>query len=147
MRFYVLLTFILIITGCWKEQPVPKLSPISKISAKVYSVPELQLSPIDCVDIPNDQIKLFSALVIPSRKCEQQIKKEMHYHVADIYIQHEGVAKTTLLVRWTGQNPAAITLDDKNYYYGGTDDYADTTVRILRLLDNYNYEASKNKHN
>jgi hypothetical protein len=141
MRVLLLLIPILCLGGCSREPAIPKLRPIAKISARVYAVPDLSFSAIDSVEVPEAQLSPFARLITPTKPCVQEIKREMHYHVADVFVQHTDGTTTTLHVRWTGHNPAAISLDDRHYYYGGTDDFPDGATRIVRLLNEYHYQS------
>jgi hypothetical protein len=67
----------------------------------------------------------------------------MHPLVADVLVQHTDGASTKLFVRWTGHNPAAISLDDHNFYYGGTDEFPDGATKIIRLLNDYDFQSKQ----
>ena len=58
----------------------------------------------------------------------------MHEHVADVTAHHPDGSTTTLIVRWTGHNPAAVSIDDRNFYYGGSDEFPELreTIRSSR---------------
>ena len=129
--------------GCSASKTIPTFTPISKISARVYSVPDLSVMPINNVDVPDDQISSFFTQIKPTKLCDSQIKKEMHYHIADVYIHHTDDTVTTLIIRWTGKNPAAVSLDDRVYYWGGMDEFPDGALNIYRLLSIYNEESRK----
>jgi hypothetical protein len=131
------------LSGCQRMTSTPMLRPIAEISASVRAVPELGISAINFVEIPQPHLSAFAKLITPTRPCIQEIKREMHYHVADVFVQHTDGTTTTLIVRWTGHNPAAISLDDRNYYYGGTDEFPDGATKIIRLLNEYHYQSRK----
>jgi hypothetical protein len=143
MRLLMLLTSAVCLSGCYKHGTTPALRPITKISGKVYSVPELGISAIDSVEVPQEQVSAFAVLITPTKPCAQDIDPQMNYHVADVYVQHQDRRTTTLIVRWTGHNPAALSLDDCNYYYGGSDDFPDGARRIIRLLNEYHNRSRK----
>ena len=143
MRLSILLISFVCLSGCNRQPATPILRPISKISARVYAVPELGLSAINSVDVPEAQVSIFARLITPTEPCVQAIRREMHFHVADVFVQHKDGSTTTLLVRWTGHNPAAISLDDRDYFYGGSDLFPDGATRILRLLHKYHKRPSK----
>ena len=67
----------------------------------------------------------------------------MHYHIADVYIHPTDDTVTTLIIRWTGKNPAAVSLDDRVYYWGGMDEFPDGALNIYRLFSIYNEESRK----
>ncbi len=136
MRFFLGMFFVLS-GGCFASKTIPTIEPVSRISARIYSVPELGISPVNNVDVPKDQMPSFLLLITPTKLCNNQIKKEMHYHVADVYIHHTDGTITTLCVRWMGHNPAAVSLDDRVYYWGCIDGFPDGAFRIIRLLVSY----------
>jgi hypothetical protein len=141
MRMSLFLISLVCFGGCHRDPAIPKLRPIANISARVYAVPELGISAINSVEVPEAQLSAFARLITPTEPCVQTIRREMHYHVADVFVQHIDGTTTKLLVRWTGHNPAAISLDDRNYYYGGTDEFPDGATRIVRLLNEYHYQS------
>jgi len=129
--------------GCSSSKTIPTFGPISKISARIYAVPELGITPVNNVEVPNEQKSLFLILITPTKLCDTQIKKELNYHVADVYIHHNDGTMTTLIIRWTGHNPAAVSLDDCVYFWGGMDGFPDGALNIYRLLSIYNEESRK----
>jgi hypothetical protein len=137
MRFFYLGLVFVLSGGCYASKTIPTFEPVSMISAKIYSVPELGITPVDIVEVPKDQIPSFLKLITPTKLYNNQIKKEMHYHVADVCLHHTDGKVTTLIVRWTGHNPAAISLDDRVYFWGGTDGFPDGAFRIIRFLFSY----------
>ncbi len=139
-RLLLLLVSVAGVSGCSRQPPTPKLPPIAKISAKVHAVPELGFSAIDHVEVPQEHISEFATLITPTTPCVQTIDRTMRYHVADVVVQHEDGSTTKLVVRWTGHNPAAISLDDSHYFYGGSDDFPDGATRIIRLLNQYQHQ-------
>ena len=130
------------VSGCKHDAPIPTLRPIAKISAQVRDVPEFGLTPIDRVEVPDEHLSSFAKLITPTKPCLQNINSSTNYRVADVTIHHTDGTETTLIVRWTGANPAAISLDDRNFYYGGRDAFPDGATRIVRLLAEYKYESS-----
>ena len=144
MRFSVLLISAVCLSGCCQKKPgTPSLRPVVKISARVHAVPDLLIGAIDCVEVPEGEMSAFAKLITPTEPCGQAIDSTMHHHVADVFLQHKDGSTTTLIVRWTGHNPAAISLDDHSYYYGGSDDFPDGATRIVRLLHKYHHRSRK----
>lgn len=134
---------LLCLSGCGRQPATPILRPIAKMSARVYSVPELGFSAINSVEVPQAQLPVFAELITPIEPSLQTINHKMHYRVADVFVQHTDGTSTTLIVRWTGHNPAAISLDDRSYYYGGIDEFPDGATRIVRLLNEYHYQSRR----
>jgi hypothetical protein len=143
MRFLILLIPVIGLCGCSRQPVPPALRPIAGISARVYAVPELGFSAIDSVEVPPDNLRAFAVLITPTAPCVQEIDPKMHYHVADVLVRHPDGSTTTLLVRWTGHGPAAVSIDGRQYYYGGSDPFPDGATRIVRLLNEYHYNSHK----
>ena len=137
MRPFFLGMLLVLSGGCSASKTIPTFGPISKISARIYSVPELGITPVNNVEVPNEQKSLFLILITPTKLFDTQIKKELNYHVADVYIHHNDGTMTTLIIRWTSHNPAAVSLDDRVYFWGCMDGFPDGAFRIIRFLFSY----------
>lgn len=131
----VILSLFLGINGCSNSNPlrVPTIRPVVKMKARIYAVPDYPVEPVDNVEVPDEYIPLLVNLITPIEPC--QIDRNRNFHFADVTATHADGTNTTLEVRWTGNNPAAISLDGVNYYYGGTDEFPDGATRILRILN------------
>jgi hypothetical protein len=106
-------------------------------------VPALGISAIDDIEVPQVDMAAFAILITPTRRFPHAIDDRIYYHVADVFIQHQDGTTTTLIVRHTGHNPAAISLDDCNYYYAGSDAFPDGAIRIVQLLNDYQHRSRK----
>ena len=149
MRIVALSLILFCFNGCTMKKPeaVPVLLPIAGIKARLLDVPEFSLSRSALIEIPLDQLKVFARLVVPTAPCLQQIDPKLSYHVADVIIEHNDGTFSTLMVRWTGHNPAAISLDGSKYYYGELDEFPDGATRIMRLLGEYEFNSRKSIKN
>ena len=125
IRLWILLISTAYVSGCSQQSATPTIPPAVKISATVYDVPDLNITALQHVVVPQDRMAEFTPLITPTTSCTQQIDAQTNYHVADVYLQHEDDSVTRLIVRWTGHNPAAISLDGRRYYYGGSDPFPD----------------------
>jgi hypothetical protein len=143
IRSMILVTLSMALIGCSGSKQVPMLGSISSISATLHDVPDMSLTGIPNVDVPVDQIALFSKLITPTGPCQQEIRPDLSYHVADVRVVHPDGSKTDLVVRYTGFNPAAISFDGKKYYYGGVDAAPDGAMRIVRLLREYDFDSKQ----
>jgi hypothetical protein len=143
MRLSTPLLMLTCLCGCSRQSATPALPPIVKISASVRAVPELGISAIESVEVPQESVPAFAKLITPVEPSKQTIRPDMHYHVADITAQHPDGSTTTLIVRWTGHNPAALSLDDRTFFYGGSDEFPDGATRLVRLLNEYHYRPRK----
>lgn len=149
-RLLLLLLPILCQIGCYKES-IPVLPPAIRITATLHSVPDLKIPGIQRVEVPESQLSNFANLISPRGLCLQEqeirLKPDTYYLVADVVLEHQDGSKSNVAVRWTGHNPAAVSLDGKKYYYGGTDAFPDGATRIMRLLREYDYQAQKSPFN
>jgi hypothetical protein len=130
--------------GC-NHPLIPTLRPIARISAKVLAVPDLGTSAIDHIDVPDAELTSFAKLITPTKPCVQNISTSTNYRIADVTVLHTDGTETVLIVRWTGANPAAISLDERTFYYGGSDAFPDGATRISRLLHEYKHQRSMTK--
>lgn len=104
----------------------------------------MNIQGFDAVEVPVDQIAVVANLVTPIELCKQQITPDIHYLVADLQIEHTDGSTTTLHVHWTGHNPAAVSLDEHTFYYGGVDEAPDGAMRLLQLLRSYKNDSDRN---
>jgi hypothetical protein len=126
--------------GC-NHPSIPTLRPIARVSAKVLPVPDLGTIAIDHIDVPDAELMSFAKLITPTKLCVQNIDTSTDYRIADVTVRHTDGTETVLIVRWTGANPAAISFDDRTFYYGGSDAFPDGATRILRLLHEYHFST------
>lgn len=141
----VVVLYILLQTGCQQHEPIPVLKPIDSINAYVKSVPDWGLSPTESIEVPQSELPAFVKLITPQSVCLQRIDRDVSYHLADIVVRHTDDTESTLMVFSTGHNPAALSFDNKTFYYGGRDDFPDGATRIVRLLREYDHEREKAK--
>lgn len=123
LRLFLLFLLIWCQIGCHKES-IPALSPVVRITATLHSVPDLKIPGIQRVEVPVSQLSNFAKLISPAGHCLQEqeirLKPDTYYLVADVVLEHQDGSKSNITVRGTGHNPAAVSLDGKKYYYGGT---------------------------
>jgi len=143
MRLPMLLSVLVILSGCHRQPDAPAIRPISKISARIHAVPQRGLATLDRVEVPETELAAFATLITPTEQYVQHINPELHYHIADVFVKHPDGTTTTLMIRDAGVNPAAISLDGRDYFYGGRDEFHDGATRIIHLLQQYDYEAQK----
>lgn len=137
VRKIVVLLVLVTQFGCPQRKPerIPILPPIVSITARVPAMPQFRVPAIEAVSVPDEQVSSFAKLITPT--VPYQINTELDYLVAELFIQHVDSSESKLFVRWTGHNPAAVSLDDHTYYLGGIDEFPDGGTRILRLLHEY----------
>lgn len=139
-----MLGFLVFLAGCAIQPPTPKLAPIIKISAKVYPVPEMFLQATEWVQISEDYLEDLSHLITPNEPCQQVINSKTGCnHVADVKAFHPDGSCTPLMVYWTGHNPAAISLDKRFYFYGGSQKAVDGASKVVELIYRSEHKAQK----
>lgn len=135
------LTFILIATtcmsGCRRSDSIPRIEPIVAIKVNVHEVPDLGIPKELTIQVPTAETANFAKLVLPTSRCTELIDPKRNYHVADAFLMHPSGEATQLFIRWTGANPAAVSLDDRTYYFGGDSKFPDGAMAIIRQLAEY----------
>jgi len=116
------------------------ISPIVRITAELYPVPKLGILGIELVDVPESELSKFASLVTPNKPSIQEqgiwSKPDTYCQVANVIVEHQDGTRSNLIVRWTGKNPAAISLDGSKYFDSGSD-----AMSIVRLLQEYDSRA------
>lgn len=142
----MLLLSLLCLAGCNKEI-IPSLPPITRITATLHPLPDQKILGIDDVEVPESELRVFANLIIPSAPCLDQrgieLHPEMYCRIADVVVGHKDGSTSRLVIRDTGKNPPAVSLDGSKYYYSsGTNAF-----EIVRLLSRYDYESQKSPFN
>ncbi len=133
--------FGLMVAGCQNQPAPPTFPATSRITARVHSVPDMVIETIDHVEVPQQHIPKIMQLVTPVTYIESGIEPRLNYHVADVYLHHQDSNKvTTIEVRFTGHNPAAVTVDGGNYFYAPVDG-RDGARALSILLAKYHFQA------
>jgi hypothetical protein len=135
----------LIFAGCPKQTALPTLPATIRVTAQLYSVPDMGIEGIDRVEVPQDHVPQILKIVTPVTFIKGGVVPELNYHVADVYLHHEDFNVTKIKVRFTGHNPAAVTVDGVNYFYASVDGPADGARGLARLLARFHFEAQHNK--
>ncbi len=119
-----------------RKTPIPKMKPVKRVVGTLLVVPDLGIRPGTSIDVPASEIGKLLSLAWPAENCDSELG-ERSTPIARLEIFHEDGSKTDISVRWTGSNPAAVTMDNKAYFLGGYDDFPDGATRIARLLRDY----------
>ncbi len=82
------LLFCLLLFLMGRQVAIPVMKPIERSVAITFDVPDMDLTGIEAVEVPGDQVAINAKLVTPTEHCKQQIKPDIHYHVADLRIEH-----------------------------------------------------------
>jgi hypothetical protein len=131
----------LMLAGC--QQPaVPTLPATTRITAQVHSVRDMGIESIDHVEVPQEYVPQILKIVTPVTFLKVGIRPSLNYHVADVYLHHQDSKVTKLEVRFTGHNPAAVTVDGSNYFSASTDGPIDGARALANLLTVLHLQAS-----
>ncbi len=131
------------LVGCAKPSP-PVIKPVIGITARLHKSTELNdLDSDTLIKVPQSDVPAFLKLVTPTPTSFDVYSDDMHYSVADVYLEHKDGTTTKVNVRWTGHNPAAVSTDDRNYFYGGTDVFPDGAIGIVRSLIRFSFEEKQ----
>jgi hypothetical protein len=141
MLAIVLVTLV----GCAKQPAPPSLSATTHITAHLHSVPDLRIKRIGNVEVPQDRLQEVLEMVTPVTFISGGIVPDLHHHVADVYLHHEDSSVTKITVRYTGHNPAAVSVDGVNYFYASADGPIDGGTALARLLAQLHFEAQRDK--
>ena len=133
--------YAVLCSGCQGRTTIPQFKPVKGMSATVYAVPDLGISAIAKVEVPQDQLPLLVTLLEPREVYPFKISQIASYHVADIVVEHVDGTSANVMVRWTGDNPAAVSLDNgASFFNGGSDGFSNGALRIVHLLNKYDYQ-------
>lgn len=86
------------------------------------------------VEVTAKDIDKIYGLIKPVRKFPRRLDKKLHVLVAEVECKYADGSIRKVYVRWTGDNPAAVSFDDEHYYEAGMGEYADGAMTIVRLL-------------
>jgi hypothetical protein len=79
-------------------------------------------------------------MISPKSKIDMNLPESKFPHVADIFLYYADGKRKTLIVRWTGHNPAALSFDGLVYYWADDDGKNDGGLNLLRMLKYYSTE-------
>ena len=87
-------------------------------------------------EIPPGEIDYVFRLLTPDKYYGRSVNDWITPLIAEVVITHENHPDTRLLVRWGGKNPAMISVDGRNYFYGRQyEDIFDGGTQLVRVLD------------
>src|SRR5262249_42120561 len=113
----------------------PQLRPPTAIKVTLY--PWQGVGGIDGepVDIPAEKLDLAFRLLTPASYFEGGVHEFITPIVPEAVINHADGTETSVLVRDHGHNPAVVTVDGRNYFYGRNDpDVHAGAVQLIRLV-------------
>ena len=138
-----LVTFALTLTGAValfsrvsrQAPPTPTIAPPKTITVTLYPASGLALTGSPPTEIPARDFEYLMRLVTPDQYYGGGVSDWVTPLIAEVVITHEGRPDTQLLIREAGVNPALISLDGQNYFYGASyDDVGDGAVQVIRLV-------------
>jgi len=133
----------LMIAGCLWQPAVPTFPATIRITAQLHSIREMRIESIDYIEVPLEHIPQVLKIVTPVTFIEDGIRPELNYHGADVYLHHQDSSVTKIEVRFTGHNPAAVTVDGSNYFYASVDGPVDGASALAVLLADLHFETQQ----
>ena len=127
--------------GCKGQKPVPTYPRPVAMRVILEETPGLVPKQREVEIQPIDIDKVYE-LVKPTRWYEEKVHRSMQPIVARIISTHPDGSTTELSVRWTGQNPAIVSLNDTEYYWADSGFPGDGAVQLIRLLEPGNHLLS-----
>jgi hypothetical protein len=119
-----------------RPPPTPQLAPPKAITVTLYPVDGVSTERRGPTEIPAGDFGQVMRLVTPGKFYEGGVNDKVIPLIAEVVITHEGQPDTRLLVRWTGKNPAAISVDGHNYFYGVSHpDIHDGAMQLFALVE------------
>ncbi|GAA5509575.1 hypothetical protein [Novipirellula caenicola] len=125
-----------------RDAPVPKMKPVQRVVGTLLDVPELGIRPGTSIEVPDSEVSKILSLAWPEEHCDSELG-DRSTPIARLEIFHEDGSQTDISIRWTGSNPAAVTMDNRAYFFGGFDGFPDGATRIARLLRDYAQETGE----
>lgn len=128
---------IISMTGCVSEKkslPIPEYPLPCKIT--ILLEPHIQLGDgrRHRFDIEGPDIDKVYPLIKPTAPCNYDIRRTAEL-VARIKSEYSDGSLVQLFVRNTGDQPAAVSVDDVNYYWADGSPPGNGAIHLLRLLN------------
>jgi hypothetical protein len=101
-----------------RPPPTPQLAPPKTITVTLYPCNNWSMPGCPPTQIPAGDFEQVMRLLTPGQYYEGGINDWITPLIAEVVIAHEGQPETRLLVRWSGKNPALLSVDGKHYFYG-----------------------------
>jgi hypothetical protein len=118
-----------------RTPPTPWLPPPKTITVTIYPFELWMKTGYPPTEIPASKLGYARRLVTPDKYYEGGVNDLITPLMAVVVLTHEGQPDTRLLVRYSGHNPALISVDGRNYFYGRNDeDIHDGGTDLLRLV-------------
>jgi len=118
--------------------PTPIIADADTITITLYPLPDLGVDGSKPITIPKQYHNRIMDFLKPGQPYSHSgsINEFMHTLIARVELTHTNGPKTLLLVRWSGKNPALISVDGRHYYYGAsTDEIYDGAIQLRSLVD------------
>ena len=128
--------FAVIVVVNRQEPPTPQLAPPKSITVIIFPSDLFGWEQYPPTVIPAGEHDSVLRLITPDQYFGQ-VHDMAHSVVAKVVVAHDDGPDTTILVRWTGKNPAAVTVDGRNYFYAESGPY-DGAMRLIQLVHRLN---------
>jgi hypothetical protein len=91
--------------------------------------------PTTPTEIPASDMEVVTRLLTPERYYEGGMNDHITPPIALVEVTHSDQSKSHLYVRWSGKNPALVSLDGRNYFYATNHpDVHDGAVQLVALV-------------
>jgi hypothetical protein len=132
----VTVSITLVLVSVVSQQPpaTPRFPPPKAMTVILYPAPEWNRTSSPPANIPAEKLDYAWRLVTPDTYYRGGVNDWITPLMGEVILTHEDGSSTRLLVRWSGHNPALISVDGRHYFYGRADkDIHDGGVQLIRL--------------
>ena len=86
------------------------------------------------IEVGPETFDRIYALITPAAAMDRGWRKDHMPLVARMLLKYPDGAKREVFVRWTGKNPAAVSLDDEHYFWADAANVGDGASEFAGLL-------------
>lgn len=120
--------------GCTQNKPLPHLTPPVAMTAVLQPAPEWGVKSPKAIAVRREDLTAVFDLIKPTRAIHGSIDKSTHLLAAMITTTQQDGSHVTIYVRCIGKNPAAVSLDDKDYFWADDHNVPDGVIELIRIL-------------
>jgi hypothetical protein len=125
---------LILCCGCGTGNPPPVIGTVSSIRIDLRPTPSLGVFEAQSVHVPSSELTEAISLIQPERPIGRAMEDTIDPVVAEVLVTHPDGQTDKIWVRWMGANPAAVSFDDKQYFWA-TDSpkHADGALGLIRV--------------
>lgn len=122
--------------------PAPHIESPTSIKVTLHPVSNFHfVQGLPVTVIPKNEFDSVMRLVRPEQPYGSSVNDAAHPLIGVVEIGHDGGTASTIFVRWSGVNPALVSVDGRTYYYAEShDDVRDGGMKfhslITRIVEN-----------